>query len=1361
MDTNTIKPPEGFELDAQPTPPEGFDLDVQSPVETQLPDTPAQAAERAGIAFDLATEHNIPIDSAQRLVAGPEPSAFGKYIRQIKDYLNEKVGWFEPPIYGREYPEEHPVKRMGQGIAFAAAEVTSGLSLTAADVLTNKVTGDKNLAELVNRLTGLETTDKDKRAGLAVRYAAAFTPVSLGVNAVTKSIPAAKALMTILNAGLTFATTDAAIQFGRSITEDIPVDWKQVHLAGGVGVLFGMGEVALAAAMTGLAKGVEKYWGEKGIELASKIRPPGTSLKDQVAMQEAEIVKDISRAKEVFRKTGKMPADLMEKYVYGKPAEGSSLVEKVVEKAAEVVKKPATTAIPTPVAAKTGGITKNAAQSTLKNAAGQAEAITAPTAGGEIVVKDYVKNILEQPDIYEGGMVEGIDYLSEDEKKLLTPKQMQRFKDFVSSIRTSEDSYTISDMYNFGKKTFRVYEQGEEKVAEAAINYVFTNPKATTKLALSSAATDIEGQAVTQTPEEKRLSSGQESEQDLKAGIASPQETPRPSPRNKGVALIPPQVEESISCLERGVEAVKGLPSAIDYGIKGAADFIEKTYKIPEGKQLAKSVRDISFNANRRKATQWRKIQKEAGLDTLTKEQKLELVRFGQGRIKAADVSPEVLKISDSVRTVWDEDLDAANLAGYKRKVGGEWKSLIRTERWMPQLLNKEGQRVVNLARNKGIGNPKVAAACDAMVSMGSASSPEDALAKLLKYREISLMSSSLRGMDGNLESTRVLLPEYMVEFDPDIILPKVLDTNAKMIAAAQEWNVSAENPDLAGTANFSKLEPILGEIRTRYGSGDAEALRKWVGTTFGRSNDIPSSIETFLNFINNTETRLKLDYNLISALRNAFQGPGNLFTSSLLDTIKGLWKALEITPEGKEIAEMVRRSGAIHGVKEMGELVGGSEGETGMKPFMTAEHWSQKTAAIISLHKFRTNIQDLANYQEGSLLNKIIVHLKYLSANPEGYLSDMLKNRTFVNPITDEQLEELYTRPPTLDEAEQIAYRIVEDSQFVQTIASKPIPWNNPFFRVAMKFKTYAINQTRWVYTEAVKQALKGTFRPLVQFFLYSALIGELWNLTRDLVRGGDNSITSQLINREEKRNAKDLTASILNDILDGTGIGIIADVGYGLGSLATGPVGGTAKNLYEFGSNLRHPLTAAEKLARQEYTVLKDLGGLFNRLDAWFINQNNKYFDYVRARDRAFDFEAKDKKPSFTDKAWQTSKRVFLGKQDYPSNLPYEYAARQITVGDVQDAADYLADAIRTDSRDIKVIAASIESSMNTYSPLGRIADKNMKEFMSQFSPKEAAAMKKLQSDWIADYKKAIELAAKATGKPVKKSSGSKTFR
>jgi hypothetical protein len=271
---------------------------------SSIDETPEQAGQRAAAGFDIATQNNLSVDEGMQLVAGPEPSAFGKYLGKIKDYIAEKTGIFSPDIgyiSPRKDRMDTPIKSLAQVGAYQAAGGISGLTLNALDVLANKTVGDKTLADMVARLTGFEPSDTDVAARKSGQYVSSFGVAGAGIAAGAAKIPASIALKTLLESGLTFGTTEAANQFALNATTGKPVDWSEIHHQSGVGVLFGTGEVAVAATVSGIVKGMERFWGQKGIELADKIRQPGTKLEDQYARQEAEVKSDIDSYKESFK----------------------------------------------------------------------------------------------------------------------------------------------------------------------------------------------------------------------------------------------------------------------------------------------------------------------------------------------------------------------------------------------------------------------------------------------------------------------------------------------------------------------------------------------------------------------------------------------------------------------------------------------------------------------------------------------------------------------------------------------------------------------------------------------------------------------------------------------------------------------------------------------------------------------------------------------------------------------------------------------------------------------------------------------------------------------------------------------------
>lgn len=1135
----------------------------------QEEDTPELARQRAGEAFDIAKSNNIPLENAMYMTAGPEPSAFGKMVNKVKDYIAEKTGIFAPDISDPDRPsyrEENMMKTIGGAGAYFASEFASGLTLNSADIITDKMTGDKTLAELVNRLTGFEPTGREEAAGKAGKYAGVFLPVGYGVKAGVKAIPAAQALKTILASGLSFSSTEAVMEFSENIITGKPMDWDKIHYSGGIGVLWGTGEVVVAATMSGLTKAMDKYWGEKGIELADKIRPNGTSIADQYARQKLEIRADVARAKQVYRETGRMPEDLMDKYVRGNPQKGSVLFKQ--EQIAPVKPK-----------ANAGAV----------------------------------------------------------------------------KVRPGFDA--INSM-----------------MVEEAVN--------TTKLMAENTAT-----------------------------------------------------------------VVKNIPKVITYNVGRGANFIENTYgSIPAGKQLAKDAREIAYQTANRFSKQREDLM--AIIKDLTHAERIKLGQMGQGREQYKE-NAKLQNINNQLLELMDKDMIEADAVGYRRLVSGKWHNIKGSGEWYPQVLNETGKLRMTQAQREGLGNSHVMAAAEDMVTKGKAATPKEALGKMLDWN-----NNSIRGTHGYFESTRTILPEEWVEMDIAKILPHTLSKNAKMIAAAKVWGVEQE-AGIEKKFDFTKAKELLGQIGENYGVTEQLALKKWIRTEFGLSNDIPKFIEDTINIVNSYETQTKLGFRVSSAIRNLTQGNVNLFTAPLSAHFKGTGIVLlrKWIPEAEKIYNEARRSGAVSGLKEVAEIEKGSGAEPvtpglAMKMFAAAEESNQIRAAILARLSAETHINNLAKLKAGGILNKILMRIKYVSVNPEGYLERFIKNKIFTNPISEKELQDIWSgrKSLMLDDIDRIMHRMSVDTQFIQDFASRPIPWKtNPFLRLGLKFKTFAINQTRLIYQDAIKEALKGNLSPLLKYLLFSSMAGELWNLTRDFIFGGDNALITQLMTREEKRNIKDISIALANDFIDGAGVGILADMTFGIGNWVIGVGGQTGKNILEWASNLRHPVMATEKLIKKEIAVAKDLEGLLSRADRLFFNENNRFFEYKRTKNRVYEWIDKQKEPSLVESVGKKLKQTLIGRPKYQAILPYEFAAKQITLGDVQDAADYLTDAMNNDKRSIKDIEKSIRSSMRNYSPLGRISQKDVPVFLKQFSPEERERIQKLQKEWITDYENAIKIAKK----------------
>jgi len=952
------------------------------------------------------------------------------------------------------------------------------------------------------------------------------------------------------------------------------------------------------------------------------------------------------------------------------------------------------------------------------------------------------------------------------------------------------DSYTLTAQeYNYLVKQAPAPEGKEAAPDLAAINLIYRDAvpptDVPTKVALQQAVAQALNEDARKIMASKRKYKGLKNEQQLydqqfanKPELFIKPDNPIPemraawtiATRGKGLfggtfapgfdRITPIVLDSAINQGQRLARGAKNIQQAASFYTGRAAAVLEKHYG-DDGKQMARDTREIDFQAARRYAGQNKDLEKNLKSLSYKDRKNLTLMGLPEGKVDPK-TKARLAEVEQKVRHIMDSDMHAAGAVGYKRwLVEGEWRDIQGSGKWAPHVLNKTGRQAIQELHQQGKGSPRIKAAIEQMVEEGKAQSEDEAYAKLLDWSQ-----KRLRGTHGYFEMTRVPLPESWLELDAGKILPPLLHKNAYMIEAARIWGldkpeIQAEQQKMpwAGgegepTIQFTKAQALIKQIGLKYGSNHANALTKWLRTNFGLSNDLPDAVENTINAINHYLTITRLGLSIPSPIRNLTQGNVNLF-SAPLSAHFGAINTQAMKPwshAAQKLYDDAYRAGAVLGRKEMTETEFLRKGREpiSMKLFGASEESNHYRAALIAARSAEKHIVDLATRREGTALSKLLIHLKYASFRPETYLRDLLQNRTFTNPITDAELDEVLKRPLTLDEVQRIMHRASVDTQFIQNLSTRPIPWKtSPWVRTGLKFKTFGIHQTRLVWEEAIKQALKGTFAPLLKYLLLATIGGEVYNIARDLIVGGDTSITSSMINRPEKRTAADVAAMLVNDFIDGAGVGIITDLTWGIGSFLGGPIGQTVQNARKAGANWQHPLLAARQFFRNELAAARQLDPLLSRADALFFNENNNYFAHRRWRDRAYDFKVKagyytGRKTGIGPRAARQVKEFFIGRPTYDINLPYKYAADQVTIGDINDAADYLAAHIKDNpQKSFTDLRTSIDASMRAHAPFAGIADKDLPKFLSQFDAKTRAEGISVQQKWIEDYRTAKRIA------------------
>jgi hypothetical protein len=252
-------------------------------IETAHEETGLDRAEVMNLALQPA-----PQPEQGMLMPGEAPSL----LERAKQFVRERTGLFEPPIYGEQFREQQPLRTLGRIAAHYGTEYLSGLGLNIPDVIAHKVSGEESLAEAVDKLTGFKPTPKEIQAGEAMEYVGGLKTVGRIAGKLVSKIAARQALKTMLASGLQFGGRAVAEQTAENIISDKPFDLEGIHFEAGVGVLFGAGEEGIRA----LAKFIRGVRSPKALALYEP--PKGTRMtpKQHAAWARQQAVKEIRAA---------------------------------------------------------------------------------------------------------------------------------------------------------------------------------------------------------------------------------------------------------------------------------------------------------------------------------------------------------------------------------------------------------------------------------------------------------------------------------------------------------------------------------------------------------------------------------------------------------------------------------------------------------------------------------------------------------------------------------------------------------------------------------------------------------------------------------------------------------------------------------------------------------------------------------------------------------------------------------------------------------------------------------------------------------------------------------------------------------
>lgn len=769
------------------------------------------------------------------------------------------------------------------------------------------------------------------------------------------------------------------------------------------------------------------------------------------------------------------------------------------------------------------------------------------------------------------------------------------------------------------------------------------------------------------------------------------------------------------------------------------------------GAQMARDVRDLTFRVGKR-------VHNDAAdLHAILKgvrRNERELI----GKIinrrpvpELGETVPERLQQkAQAIRSVLDRAMNEfGEVGGVRRNLEGRSLGAPKgSGKAFPQVPNEAGREFLKEATVHRGASPRVAALAERMVERGEAVDFEDAVDRIIQYA-----NRGARGVTGYLESTRFELPEELVEWDPAKVLPSLLEKNWRTVEGFRQWG-----------PNMKEAQTLMARMGHQAGADVQQQMERWFKQAFGVSGIQDSASAQLFGAVSNYETISKLGLSLFSVLRNAGQVLTNTADLPFLATAKAYRDLPPIAQawikSAKPLKEKLIRSGAVGGRTALSEMENRAPlhhvTNTTLRPFMAQESMNHMRTALAARYALEHDLGELARLrgERGPML-RVWDAVRSLAVDPEGAVSRRLGRMG----IDDATAKELLSgkRALTDEEIAKVAWKLNNDRNFTSNLATDPIWWStSPGQRLLWKFKRYGIEQVKYVWDAVAKEAAKGNLAPLVKFALSTMVVGETYHLARDLVLGEDKSAVSG-----RNRGGAEIGRRLLKDIADGGGVGMMTDLLWGVGDYIGGPAVSTGKEALSALANVarrpnaRQAGMAVGKFLQDEVVVGKQADAAVQGIKRIMGDAGNQYFEAKKLRQRAYDFRDDAENPTVGAKAKSMAVRSLEGLTHFPGSdrtLSYHYAAKQIDVGDVDDAATYLADLVRG-AKDREEKASIIEGmyrSADAQAPLGPLNREQEAAFYRSLSGSDRSEARKIDNTWRRNYNRAIRLAIQKARRP-----------
>lgn len=856
---------------------------------------------------------------------------------------------------------------------------------------------------------------------------------------------------------------------------------------------------------------------------------------------------------------------------------------------------------------------------------------------------------------------------------------------------------------------------------------------------------------------ERRLRAGEEVSPRLREEFADlvkevelakpPPQVKRLGPKEAGATTIISDVATEVVETNKRMGSTlanigKGVKEIFSRNVKRFADHL-KTLGA-RGEVISKDLDEITQRAQ----VKINNTELDAGKTTkgVSKENRERIAKAMNKRL--AKVPQWIQERANKLSAVLDKMMNEAAAVGIQRKVGGQKVEIRGAGKAFPQVPNAEGEKFLKLAGNKGLASPRVVAVAEQAVKDGKAGSVEEYVAGLQRFRE-----NQLRGTSSYLEQTRIELPEEMVEWDPDRVLDALIQKTWLLIEGTRQWGADK------GGLSFPKLAGQVEGIRQFHSVDEAKEIERFVKAAFGQDILSTEAARKISGAVRGYQFLTKIAVSPLTITRNMLDRYAK--ASSLAPFSVILKSTLQYPPlinafikHSREIEEEMIRRGAVFSNTALGEgyQPGHLLTKIAGKAFASSERGNQVFIALVKKNAIDFNLRLLrTNPNVARVLDerfgRILTLLETVGRAPSQAVKRLrgLGNEEFLAKL--ESVDDIPT-----DLLNAVLHRTVRDHAFPVVLSTKRSWWDNkPFVRMLTQFKIWGTDQVGHVWNDVIKDAVQNRDpSKLIRWLITMAMIGELYNILRDFILGRDESLLATLSDKE-RRNLRDISITILKDMLDGGVVGILIDVIYGLPNLIGGPTFQTGKTLGEAVVktiwNPSQAKDALKQLALKETPALRQAMSALDKIDAQY-NKKNLTQDYYKIRRKSFEWKFKKEHPKGTDKAKAKAVQALLGwTKAIPQErtLSYQMAVRQIMVGDVEQASEHLFFLLKTADTpaEQESIEKGMESALNNASPLGKVAERDLAEFFSGMSNEQQRAALAIQLRWDSNVAEAKRLA------------------